>query len=54
MNKYYESLPHFSAIMAKQEPAMRMNCRTVAEYNVWKKNARNNSKPYFKRRNCLP
>lgn len=41
MSKYYESLPHFSAIMAKQEPAMRMNCRTVAEYNVWKKNARN-------------
>lgn len=41
MPKYYESLPHFSAMMGGQEPAMRMNCRTVEEYKIWKVKARN-------------
>ena len=41
MPKYYESLPHFSAMMGGQEPAMRMNCRSVEEYKIWKANTRN-------------
>ena len=41
MSQYYETLAHFSAMMANREPAMRMNCRTAAEYKIWKKKARN-------------
>jgi hypothetical protein len=41
MSKYYESLPHFSAVMGSQVPAMHMNCKSVAEYRIWKKKARN-------------
>ena len=41
MSQYYETLAHFSAIMANREPAMRMNCKTAAEYKIWKKKARN-------------
>ena len=40
MNKYYECLPHYSKLMNDHAPAMRMDCRTLAEYSVWKKNAR--------------
>ena len=41
MSQYYETLAHFSAMMANHEPAMRMNCKTAAEYKIWKKKARN-------------
>ena len=41
MKKYYESMPHYAAIMEKTLPAMRMDCKTAAEYTVWKEKARN-------------
>ncbi|MBP1587978.1 MAG: hypothetical protein ILO53_06225 [Clostridia bacterium] len=40
MDKYYESLPHFSAIMENLKPAMHMDCKTLDEYVTWKDKAR--------------
>ena len=41
MSRYYETRAHLSAMMANREPAMRMNCKTAAEYKIWKQKARN-------------
>ena len=41
MDNYFECLPHYSAIMKNLKPAMRMDCRTAAEYMIWKQKARN-------------
>ena len=41
MSKYYESMPHYAAMMEAHVPAMRMDCGTAAEYEVWKSKARN-------------
>ncbi len=38
--RYYEALPHFSAMMGGQTPAMHMDCRTLSEYQIWKEKAR--------------
>ena len=41
MQKYYETLPHFSAKMGGQKPAMHMDCQSIEEYKIWKTKARN-------------